>query len=39
MTPTTGFERSSDWAKKPDKFRPPRIRNEVLRKVREQMNR
>ena len=33
MTPTIGLERSSDDEKKEDKFLPPRILNDVLRKV------
>jgi hypothetical protein len=39
ITPTTGFDKSSDCEKKPDKFRPPRIRKELLKKVKEQTNR
>ena len=35
MTPTIGLESSSDDEKNDDKFLPPRILNDVLRKVRD----
>jgi len=35
MTPTTGLESSSEDEKKEERFRPPRILKEVLRKVSE----
>ena len=38
MTPTTGLDRSSDWEKNPERLRPPRMRNELLKKVNEQTN-
>jgi hypothetical protein len=39
MTPTTGLERSSEFEKKEERLRPPRMRKDVLRKVKETMKR
>merc|ERR1719193_2311580 len=39
MTPTMGLLRTSESEKREDKFRPPKIRKEVLRKVKEQTKR
>ena len=38
MTPTTGLDKTSDDENNEDRLRPPSIRNELLRNVKEQTN-